>query len=153
PGRAGAGHDVHDRADADAGHDRVRDLARRVDGRDEGPQAHGPVRAHDRGHRDGQRGPHRALGTTPVTVVPSPGTLLTDSDPPRSASAARMRPMPPPSCGCRKPLPWSLTVIRRPPRPTVTAIDTVLASLWRATLSSASASTASTPLATRGGTS
>ena len=57
----GAGHDVHDRAHAHAGHDRLRRLGRPVDRGDQGPQEHGPVRAHHPGDRGRARDPDPAV--------------------------------------------------------------------------------------------
>ncbi len=57
----GSRHDVHHRADAHAGRDQLRHLARRLDRGDEGPQAHRAVRAHDPGHRGRPRDPDAAL--------------------------------------------------------------------------------------------
>lgn len=75
-----AGYDVHDRADADARHPRVRHVGRRLDGRDEGPQADRAVRAHPGGdgHRRGR-----------------PDLALTPSRPPTASG----RPGPPPRAG------------------------------------------------------
>src|SRR5215471_10616466 len=64
----GARDDLHHRADADPGHDRVRPVAGRVDGGDPGPQARGPVRAHRAGHRGRPRDPDLPLGH--VLVAP-----------------------------------------------------------------------------------
>ena len=54
-------HDVHHRADADARHDQLRRLAGRLDGGDQGPQAHRAVRAHDPGDRGRARDPDAAV--------------------------------------------------------------------------------------------
>ena len=59
----GARHDVHHRADADAGHRRLRRLGRRLDRRHRRPEADRPVRAHPRGHRRRGRDPHAPLTT------------------------------------------------------------------------------------------
>ncbi len=64
PGRphgAGAGHDVHDRADDHPRHDRLRHLGRRLDRRHEGPRPHRAVRAHGAGHGRRRGDPHPAL--------------------------------------------------------------------------------------------
>lgn len=54
------GHGLHHRADGEPGHPQGHDPERRVDRRDERPQALGPVRTYGRGHRDRRRSPDAA---------------------------------------------------------------------------------------------
>ena len=85
---ARGGDDLHHRADDHPRHRRLRHVGRRLDGADEGPEAHGAVRAHDRRHRAAE--PRSSPCPEPSPFLPRHARPITRRSPswPRSTTAS-----------------------------------------------------------------